>query len=103
MKKLAMIGLAIIGLCLAGIWLKSNPETEVVVTRSIPMKEEMIFKDEHVSESPSNLSKLDKQQRKPAVETGKSAARRVIEGIGPSNSATKVERKSAARKSMEQF
>ena len=100
MKKFAMIGLAIIALCLAGIGLKSNPETEVVIT-SIPMKEEMAAKS--VSESPSNISKMDKQQPAHVEETGKSAARKVIEGIGPSNSLGKVERKSAARRSMERF
>lgn len=97
-----MIGLAIIGLCVAGLALKSNPESEIVVIKSIPIKEEVITQTERESESPSHIGKLDKQQPKPDLGAGKSAARKVIEGIGPSNS-TAVERKSAARRSMERF
>lgn len=49
--------------------------------------------DDQSDDSNGNTSRVDKQR--------KSAARKVIEGIGPSNTTLNVERKSAAQRSME--
>lgn len=93
MKELAILGLATI-LCFSGqVAHKGNQE---LTTAKYPVlaKEEGVKKEEPAC-SPS---KVDKPKIK-----GKSAARRVIEGIGPSNSMVDADRKSAARKSMEEL
>jgi len=101
MKKIVAIALAA-GFCMSGqIPLKSNQDLAMAPCLNRVSEEENRIDSERDQPDPDRSEFESQKPKSLSSATGKSAARRVIEGIGPSNTTMNAPRKSAAQKAIE--